>query len=139
MRIIRLPLLFIIVVISISAQTGPQVTTLQGQCEYGSRYAPLMRQGGNAFAICTSVTIVRSGAQSQIIFQDSNRDIRVSYEGALSGNKMTVRHFRVSSNPLEKAEGSCEIYWSNRSISTVACVARAGPTTHAANFVPRRW
>ncbi|WP_346034154.1 hypothetical protein [Erythrobacter westpacificensis] len=115
---------------------APRTIELQGRCDYRSAAESVGPDTG--FAVCNSVAITRNGDSSAIDFRRSLGGSEFRYEGALSGDSMTIARLRIKGRVAQDADGECTIFRRGEKISTVTCVARSGWKTFAANFVASR-
>jgi hypothetical protein len=120
----------------VSDKPKTRSTHFEGRCDYRREAANVGPDTG--FAECNSVTIIRDGTNSVIDFRRTIAGSEFRYEGALSGDTMTIRRLRIRGRAPRNATGECTIFHRNDRISTVTCVAKVGWKTFAANFVTSR-
>lgn len=115
----------------------PGTIRLQGRCDYRPEIAPYVDER-NGFAVCDTVVLTQGGEGAAVEFLRESFGSSVRYEGAWSGDTMTIARVQPRDRPLEPAQGYCRVFYRDGAISTVTCVANTRQLAFAANFVTRR-
>ena len=113
------------------ANAGPTVTgTYDGRCAYPDTVRA--RGEGAMLVTCNRVTINGSA----ITFGERDWGARATFSGAFDGDVMTVTRITLHNGEVIAAEGTCELFYANQRLSTVACLATTRlHQTYAANIV----
>ena len=118
----------------LAVSSGADPLELNGRCQYPDAMA---RYSQEALLIsCTTLVIDRS--KSTFDFRQRSWGSMFSLAGAISGDRMTVTRVYPRHRSSAEATGTCDILYSDGTISGVSCLARAGSKTYVANFVRSR-
>ncbi|MDE8653768.1 hypothetical protein [Novosphingobium album (ex Liu et al. 2023)] len=118
------------------AATGDARLQLNGRCEYSAEVQE--HRDGTVLALCDTLEIVRDGNTGTLDFRQRSWGSTIRFQGEMAGDRMIVRSVRPRAGETAPATGTCEVFHANDRISVVACLARAGTRSYAANFVVSR-
>ncbi|GAA0266516.1 hypothetical protein GCM10009127_02550 [Alteraurantiacibacter aestuarii] len=119
----------------IAAQFDPGAP-LTGQFDGTCLYPETLRERaeGDNLVTCNRVTVDDKG----IVFASRSWGVRMRFSGTFEGDRMTVTSIAGRNGEQVEARGTCQIYYANEEVSTIACTAIAHGRAHLANFVVSR-
>ncbi|RDE07064.1 hypothetical protein DVW87_05250 [Sphingomonas aracearum] len=115
---------------------APSSMVLSGRCQYSDRVARFRHE--TALILCDTVSISREQGAATIDFAQRSWGSMARFSGDMAGDRMTVSRVTLRNGASFAATGTCETFRTNRALSTVSCLARAGSRSWAANFLRSR-
>lgn len=98
-----------------------------------------MPAGEIILILCDRVTLDRTTQNATFDFTQRSWGSMAQFAGDMLGDQMTVSQITLRDGSKVAANGACEIFHRNDGkISAISCLAKAGPRTIAANFIPSR-
>lgn len=126
--------LHLLALLMMQISAGPGATgTFDGRCIYPETVRT--RGEGALLVTCNTVTV----SSSAITFGERDWGVRATFSGKFDGDVMTVTEVTLHNGEVVAAEGTCEVFYANERVSTVACLASSRlHQAYAANIVITR-
>jgi len=110
---------------------------LEGRCIYPPEVAE--KRDGAVLALCDRLTLEIGQEGADFDFAQASWGSMLRFSGERSGERaFAVRRLRSRNGEWRDANGTCELFYRDDTVSTVACYAVARGRTYAANFVVSR-
>lgn len=118
------------------AQGVAPATVLSGRCQYPDRVARFRQE--TSLILCDTVSISQEGDSATLDFSQRSWGSMMRFAGDMRDNRMTISRVFFRDGSSTAASGTCETFHSNGELSAVACLARTGTRSWAANFIRSR-
>lgn len=118
------------------AEDRPQ-TTFSGLCRYPDPVARYRYE--TTLVECDTAMISANGETTTLDFARRSWGPTARFIGTMQGDRMAVSALRLRTGTTVASTGTCQVFRSkDHALSVISCLAKAGSTSVAVNFVASR-